>query len=467
MATAPINREVSPCGFPSGSGSHKTLGQSSGGIQERLLQWRAWTTKGAYSVADLGLTSAANFGINVLMARGLPEKEYGAFSVAYAMLLVAMGFQTSYILEPVSVLGPCRSLDTFGPYRDSVFWLNLMMTLVLSGVLAIWAGIAWHGDLGPTLLSCAMSGPFIMGFWFLRRVYYLDSNSSSAAFSSVVYAIVLMLLAVSLRAVHHFSTQSAMIAMGIASLAASVHSYRKYFGGIGWCGRAIAQAAREHWNYGKWPVASSVLSIGSSNMQTFLVAFSSGLGAAGVLRAMQNLVTPAQQIVSALAIFIVPVLSRDIAAGRTVSANRKAAMYIVIVVALTCAYAVSLLCFRGPLESIIYNGKFKEYIWLLPLSGLIPVMIALTSGFSVLLRANQKPQHLLAAAVAGSAVGFASALPLSRMWGVWGAITSVLLANAAIAITTAVFYFAYRRQVVLLQTQNLAAVIPNASQGRF
>ncbi len=398
--------------FPNGKAANQNGSWFGGSLRQHLLVWKSWTTKGAFSVADLGLTSAANFGINILMARGLPAKDYGAFSVAYAILLVALGFQTSYIIEPMSVLGPCRSLDSIKPYRHSVFWLNLMLTLALSGCLALCAALAGHGELARTLLSCSVSGPFIMGFWFLRRVYYLESDASAAAVSSLVYAIALTLLAISLRATNYLSTESAMIAIGIASFTASIHSYRKYFGHVSWCRRNIAQSAREHWQYGKFPVASSVLSIGTSNMPTFLVAFSSGLGAAGVLRAMQNLVTPAQQVVSALGIFIVPVLSRDISARRTESAHRKAALYLTIVVALTSLYAVLLLCFRGPLESLIYGGKFKEYVWLLPLNGLIPVMIAVTSGFSVLLRANQKPQHILASAIAGCAVGLASAVPL-------------------------------------------------------
>ena len=419
-----------------------------------LLQWRAWTTKGALSVADLGLASAANFGINIFMARGLPEREYGAFSVTYAMLLFASGFQTSYILEPMSVLGPSRSSEALKHYRESVFWLNLMLTLALSVLLAMWASFAWHGTLGPTLLSCAISGPFIMGFWFLRRVYYLDSDASAAALSSLVYGIALTALAVVLRATNHLSTPTAMMAIGISSLVASIHGYRRYFSKAGWRCGMIAESAREHWHYGKWPVAASVLSIGSSNLQTFLVAFTSGLAAAGVLRAMQNLVTPAQQAVSALGILMLPVLSRDIGTGRTGPAHRKAAMYLTIVVALTSAYALSLLAFRGPLETMFYGGKFQQYVWLLPLNGLIPVLIALTSGFSVLLRANQKPQHLLASACAGCVVGFASALPLSRMWGVWGAISSVLLANLAIAITTAYYYFVHRRDFALRELSN-------------
>jgi O-antigen/teichoic acid export membrane protein len=434
VATAPIHKAA--------SGDPGLFGDP---IRQHFYLWRAWSTKGAYSIADLGLTSAANFGINILIARGLPAKEYGAFSVAYAMLLVAMGFQTSYILEPMSVLGPCHSLESMKVYLDSVFWLNLMLTLALSGILAIWATFAGHDTLARTLVSCSVSGPFIMGFWFLRRVYYLHSKSSSAAFSSGIYAIILTSLALSLQSVNCLSTESAISAMGVASLVASIHSYRKYFRKVVWCRESIICSAREHWQYGKFPVASSVLSIGTSNMQTFLVAFSSGLGAVGVLRAMQNLVTPAQQVVSALGILITPVLSRDVSAGRTASAHRKAAIYLIIVVAVTSVYAAALLLFRAPIETMIYAGKFKQYIWLLPLNGLIPVMIAFTSGFSVFLRANQKPQHLLASALAGCVVGFASALPFSRMWGVWGAVSSVLLANVAIAITTAWFYFAHRR----------------------
>src|ERR1700688_584625 len=141
-STVPIDHSIDqqekgrPVGFR--SGGSETLAGFESRLKGSLLQWRTWTTKGAFSVADLGLASAANFGINIFMARGLPEREYGAFSVTYAMLLFAAGFQASYIFEPMSVLGPSRPPEVLKHYRESVFWLNLMLTLALSGLLAVW-----------------------------------------------------------------------------------------------------------------------------------------------------------------------------------------------------------------------------------------------------------------------------------------------------------------------------------------
>jgi O-antigen/teichoic acid export membrane protein len=75
----------------------------------------------------------------------------------------------------------------------------------------------------------------------------------------------------------------------------------------------------------------------------------------------------------------------------------------------------------------------------------------------VLLRANQKPQHLLASTLAGSVVGLISAFPLSRLWGIWGATSSILLSTLAAAITTIIFYAIHRRENALAeQTIELA-----------
>ncbi|HZF67018.1 MAG TPA: hypothetical protein VEZ47_03155, partial [Gemmatirosa sp.] len=93
-----------------------------------------------------------------------------------------------------------------------------------------------------------------------------------------------------------------------------------------------------------------------------------------------------------------------------------------------------------PVELLFYKGRFADHRLLIPLFGMVPVLAALTVGYSVALRAVQRPQHYLVAGLVSGPVGFATALVFIRAWGLEGAAASVLTSHlASFAVTVFLF----------------------------
>ena len=249
-----------------------------------------WLTKGACSIADLGLKLGREFRDEY--SHGEKPPDQGIRRVLRRLRHVAGGDGVSVVLyfgahERAGSLSVARlreAVSPFGLLAQSSFDADTLGSF---------------GDLGP-LFGRPGAGPHA---YQLRREWAVHYGllASSPRLLSGLGRLGRRSFQLGLRggprASGHRSASNESsfdrirdVRLGSREFRGeSIHSYRKCFGSVAWCRKDIAEAAREHWEYGKFPVAASFLSIGSSNMQTFLVAFSSGLGAAGVLRAMQNL----------------------------------------------------------------------------------------------------------------------------------------------------------------------------------
>jgi Na+-driven multidrug efflux pump len=85
-------------------------------------------------------------------------------------------------------------------------------------------------------------------------------------------------------------------------------------------------------------------------------------------------------------------------------------------------------------------------------------MNGFAAGFSIAMRASQRPQFDLISNIVAAPVGLLSAFLLMRWWGLFGAIVSMVLSFAALSLTTFVcFHLSIRSDA------NLAGVQPCVS----
>jgi Na+-driven multidrug efflux pump len=84
----------------------------------------------------------------------------------------------------------------------------------------------------------------------------------------------------------------------------------------------------------------------------------------------------------------------------------------------------------------LYGGIFADHVYLIPALGLIPVFLSLGSGCSLILRALQRPKHVLIVGAGTVPVGILSAFIFIPRWGLAGAAASMVLTCAtSVAIT--------------------------------
>jgi glycosyltransferase involved in cell wall biosynthesis/O-antigen/teichoic acid export membrane protein len=400
--------------------------------------------KGFWAVADQGLFAGSNFIVNILLARWLTPREYGAFATAFAAFLGLGVIHTALLAEPMLVFAPQRYRDRHGEYFGALFWGHWIVSLGASAVLAI-AGWILHlrgqAELASALYWFALAGPFILLLWLMRRSCYGQFNPRRAAMGGVGYLVLMMLL---LALVHHFSSLtigSALAMIAVSSLAASVGL------GIGqvtlWPTREILRdVTAEHLRYGRWATATQILGFIPGNIYYFLLPSMASLEQSGALRALSNLFMPFMQAGTALCLLLIPafVQTRGTQEGRRL---HKLALAVLAGGPLAYWLVVGLL--DRPVVNWVYGGKYLADAGLVWIIGLQPVISGACGVYGSLLRAQQKMNAVfwggLVAAIGAVTLGIA----MTRAYGLAGVCWSITITYAMHHVTLWLFSREYAR----------------------
>jgi O-antigen/teichoic acid export membrane protein len=414
---------------------------------------RRWGLKGGISFLDQGTFSGANFVLNVLLARWLDPAAFGAFVVAFAVFLFFTGFHNALILEPMSVLGPSKHAGNLPQYISFQFRLHIWLScglglsmLAVGGILRKFGGSETNGALGSAIMAAAVALPFMLFIWLVRRIYYLLGKPTGALACSVLYAICLgagILLSRATPGQHGVATWYAVL--GVAGLLGGL--VPPLLTGVPFTRRDLStrdrdQILSEQWVFGRWLVAATILYAMGVQIQILLAAVLLGLGSAGIWRAVQNFALPMIQSITAVAVLGLPTLSREFGARNFAALRRKGLWITLLLTAAAVAYEAALLIFSGPLERLLYGNKFSSYVWLIPVVGLVPILTAIETGFSLIVRSLQRPVFYLVynASMAGAGIIFAPILILA--WGLAGAALSQIVVAL---VSLAVIVYIYRR----------------------
>jgi O-antigen/teichoic acid export membrane protein len=403
-------------------------------LSANVRAMRKWGVQGGTSILDQGVLSGTNFVINILLARWLSPAGYGAFAVAFALFLFLSGFHNAVILEPMSVFGPAAYADHLRAYFRGQLRISLVSTS-LGGLVLVGVGFALGRPggvidpaVGSALTGVGVAMPLILFMWLTRRYAYVAHDPPRALAGSCLYMFGALPAVVLLRQAGALSPFSGYMIMGGASLVSALYVSRIWLlGGPAQSDRHVSdwrRLVKEQWGYGKWISAASVLSAAGGQVQTVMLGFIALSGAA-VLRAMQNFTLPMAQAITSISILGLPFLAESYGRGEVRGVVRRGMVLTLLLFGAALAYEVVLLALHQPLELLLYEGKFAEYSWMIPLLGLVPVFSAFSTGYSLILRAARWPEHYLVVAGVAAAGGLTSMIVFTRAWGVWGTAASV------------------------------------------
>jgi O-antigen/teichoic acid export membrane protein len=413
---------------------------------ERL---RVWGARAVFSLLDQGLFSGAGFLVNLLLARWLAPASYGAFAVAFAGFLFVSGFHNVLLLEPLTVMGPGRHSENLPAYFRAQFLIHFLLVgwLAIAGLLggvAIWR-VTPDSPLVGAIFGSALMLPLLLLLWLVRRMCYVLQQPGLAVAGTASY---LVLIIAGLTALRRFGWATPLLAfllMGAASLAASGVLLARigFFAGpqtprdISW--RA---ALRENWTYGRWLTGSAVLYSIVSQVQMFLVAGVLGLGAAGVLRAMQLPSLLMTQVITAAGLIVLPAFSRDFSRGAIRKLRHHALLTSLSLAAMALLFAGLMWLTGGPLERLLFGGKYASYSSLISLFVLATAAAGLGQGLGMALRAARKPHFDLISNGVAAPIGIAFVYFFMRWWGLTGAALGVASVFAVQAAMTIICYHA-------------------------
>ena len=409
---------------------------------------RTWGIKSGVSIVDQGLVSGAGFLLSFLLARWLSSEAYGAFAVAFATLLFLSGFHNVLLLEPMSVMGPARYSNQASAYLAAQLKIHKLLGSLLAGALLLTALLMKlleaNRELAMATAASAFALPFFLMLWLVRRMAYMVQRPAIAGWASAGYFLLTLFGLLVLHTRNVLTPTTAFFVLGSAGLL-SVALPLRQLGMLGartvdpcsW--RAVAQ---ENWNYGRWLVLSTALFSVAAQIQTYLVAGFLGLGAAGIFRAMQVPSLVMTQIVIAVGLLVLPSMSYEFGLGQLAQLRKKAVLASAFVTLLALGYAAFLALFAHSIEHLLYGGKYSGYVRLIPILGLVPVCTGLAIGFSMAVRASQKPHFDLVANAISAPAGLITAAVFIKLWGLNGAALSLVAGFAAYA---AVFCWSFKR----------------------
>ncbi|MCU1243597.1 MAG: hypothetical protein JWO71_4323 [Candidatus Acidoferrum typicum] len=427
-----------------GKGRTQAVEPSATGFRITSDSLRVWGIRSALSVFDQGLTAAVGFAVNIALARWLSADVYGAFAVAFATFLFISGFHNVILLEPLTVMGPSRHPNRLPTYFREQIVIHVMLVGVLAAVILLTGGVLWWVAPGNLQLAGALMGsgvalPFVTLLWLIRRMCYVLQRPSIALLGSGFYVSFVLLGLFLLRHFHQISPLTAFVLMSIGSLLSAGVLWQKL--GLKQTQAQVderrmmwREVARENWNYGRWLVGSTALNSVSTQAQMFLVASTLGLGAAGVLRAMQIPALVMTHIISATGLLILPAFSYDFGNGLIARLRHKATLVSLGLAGGTVAFAAVLALVAQRTEHLLYGGKYREYAWLMPALALVPAALGASIGYSMALRAMHRPHFDLVAGAVAAPIGVVSAIGLMHWWGLGGAAASMVLSYITYAV---------------------------------
>ncbi len=419
---------------------------------------RRWATKGGLAILDQGLISGSNFLIGILLARWLVPAEYGAFSLAFSVFLLLSYVYQSLLSEPQAVFSGSAYRHCLRGYMKALLSIQLVVTVfglvLLGGSAAVVYAMGKADGLPGALAGVAIASPCILFFWLLRRSFYMNLAPARAAMGAFIYFVLVnggLIVAYRKALISPFSAYLLM-AIGALGTGLFLLSQLKRVLPVDTVDApTAAQAWHKHWEYGRWALAVSVVTWIPYYMYYPLVSAFSGMAAAGQLKALMNLSLPLEQSYTALAILFLPYAARVCREKGISSSGPLVRRITLLFVGGAVAYWGLLIPFKGMAFHILYGGKYMEVAPLIPYVAIGTTMWSAAFGPAILLRAIESPDSIFYARVVASVLSLVVGVPATKIFGLWGVVASVIVANIA----------AFVISMYILQRKSNSVVLPN------
>jgi O-antigen/teichoic acid export membrane protein len=397
-----------------------------------------WATKGGLAILDQGLISSSNFLIGILLARWLIPAEYGAFSLAFSVLLLLSYVHQSLVSEPQAVFSGSAYRHCLRGYLKALLSIQFLVTvfgLIFLGGSAVIAYAMGKADgLPGALAGVAIASPCMLFFWLMRRSFYMNLAPARAAVGAFIYFVLVTSGLVVAYKKALISPFSAYLLMAIGALGTGLFLFsqlKKVLPADTVEAPSAAQAWHKHWEYGRWALAVSVVTWIPYYMYYPLVSMFSGMAQAGQLKALMNLSLPLEQSYTALAILFLPYSARVCRDKGIASSGPLVRRITLLFVCGAVLYWGLLIPFKGVAFHLLYGGKYLEVAPLIPYVAIGTTMWSAAFGPAILLRAIESPDSIFYARAVASVLSLVVGVPATMMFGLWGVVASVIVANTA------------------------------------
>lgn len=387
------------------------------------------SSRRAQTLADQIVVSGSNFVTSIILVRGLGLLEFGKFTVAYTILMLANSLQLSFISSTMITLGSlCHTREERDRFVHGIYGVQIVFCAITT--LACLAAAVAYLCFDPRAASIRVVPAFasavflfLMQDW-LRRYYFTVGKGGAAVWNDTVRYVGQIAVLLLLMAAHGLTIETAFwsvtVASGVAFAAGAIIDRLK-------CTRAeTAEAWRQARGFS--------IDLGIANQLQWLVyqgamlvgAGVAGPQAAGGVRATQNVIGPVNIAYQAMD-NIVPIrAAEELRRG----GSQKAASFLfrfgAIGFALLLVFfsAASLLSAR--FLSFFYGHGLHMYAGVLNLQMLYFLLVWPGRQLVFLFRTIRNTRPILHASIVAAALSMSLVYPLVRNFGALGIVMAAV-----------------------------------------
>lgn len=384
------------------------------------------------TILDQVLVSGSNFMTGILLVRGLGLIEFGRFTIAYAILLLANSLQLSFISSPMITLGSlCATAEERRAFVRGIFGVQVIFCAIASVLsvigTAIYVSLRHNaGAMGFLLPFASAVVAFLMQDW-LRRYYFTVGKAAASVWNDAISYLGQVVVLCLLWWAHRLTLNTALWSIAITSGAAFASG--ALLERLGCTGKETRES---------WRQAHAIsIDLGIANQLQWLVyqgAMLIGAGvvgaqAAGGVRATQNIVGPVNVAYQAMD-NIVPVraaeeMKRGGIEGVTAFLLRFGSIGFVALLVFFSAAAL----FSRQFLSFFYGHQLHAYAAVLDLQMLYFLLTWPLRQVAFLFRTIQKTRPILMGSVVAAVVSLAAVYPAVRGFGALGIMMAAVAAQ--------------------------------------
>jgi O-antigen/teichoic acid export membrane protein len=179
-------------------------------------------TRRSQTMLDQLVVSGSNFVTSIILVRGLGLADFGKFTVAYALLLLANSFQLSFISSPMLSLGALFDKDSErNDFLRGMYGVQVLFCAV-AAILALIAAAGFlylrpsFGSLGLIPAFAAGVALFLLQDW-LRRYYFTIGKARASLWNDVISYLGQVLVLLALRQTHTLTVATALWSIALTS----------------------------------------------------------------------------------------------------------------------------------------------------------------------------------------------------------------------------------------------------------
>lgn len=343
-----------------------------------------------WTLADQAVSSLSNAGLSILVARSVGIEGFGSFSVVLLVFSFAVGLSRTLVTDPLVIRFSGVASEVRRRATADATGAAAGLGLLGSAACGV-AGLVLEGTLGAAMWSLAVVLPLILVQDTLRYAFFAGSRPAAATINDVVWTVLQFAAVGALLLLGRDTVTLLVLAWGAsAGVAALVGCFQagvrpRPSGGPAWL--------RTHHDLATKLAADYVLNTGAVNTALLLIGSILGIAALGAVRAAQVLLGPLQLVISGVTAFMLPVVSRRVAASASVL--RPSAVTALLLTSISFVWVLALLLLPDAVGQELLGETWASARDVLPALSAMMLVLSVAVGAGLGLRSLGRSDLLL------------------------------------------------------------------------